>query len=231
VWLKAAVFWAVWVPFTLLIALTFRALWAQIGVQPLLPSLAPAGLPRIPALVIGALAAAVVGDFFYYWCHRAQHRFFWRFHAVHHSVREMSGTAAYHHVTEEVFKLALYVLPLGFFTTDPYAIPVLGALLGLHGNYLHSPIRIHFGRFGRVIQDNRFHRIHHSIEPRHYDKNFGVFVTLWDQLFGTAYFPAPGEWPQTGAIDMPEPTTIGEFLLAPFAKPRGAELPAAVSAE
>ena len=225
--LKAACFWVVWVPFAVLTAVLFQAVWSKLGVKPLLPSLAPTGMPRPVGIVIGALAAAFVGDFVYYWCHRVQHRFFWRFHAVHHSVRRMSGLAAYHHVTEEAFKIALYALPLGLVTTDPYALPVIGLLLGWQGNYLHSPIRLHFGPLGRVIQDNRFHRIHHSIEPRHFDKNFGVFCTLWDWLFGTAYFPAPGEWPQTGLVEHPEPETIRDFLQMPF---RAASLAAAPEA-
>ncbi len=212
---RAVAFWLIWTPFTVCIALAFTDL-THFNVSALIPSLAPHGLPRPLSVVIGALAAALVGDFFYYWCHRAQHRFFWRFHAVHHSVREMSGVAAYHHVTEEAFKLALYTVPLAFITSDPYAMPVLGALLGLHGNYLHSPIRLNFGPLGRVIQDNRFHRIHHSIEPRHYDKNFAVFCTLWDVLFGTACFPAPGEWPEAGVTNAPEPRTVDDFLLLPF---------------
>ena len=227
-WLKAAVFWLVWTPFTVLTVTVFMALWSALGVKPLLPSLAPPGLPPLAAAVCAAVAAAFVGDFFYYWCHRAQHRFFWRFHAVHHSVREMSGVAAYHHVSEEAFKLALYSVPLAFLTTDPVAIPVIGVLLGWQGNYLHSPIRLHFGPVGRVIQDNRFHRIHHSIEPKHFDKNFGVFTTLWDYLFGTAWFPAPDEWPATGVIEAPEPATVADFLLFPF---RSRPAPAAARAE
>jgi sterol desaturase/sphingolipid hydroxylase (fatty acid hydroxylase superfamily) len=157
-----------------------------------------------------------VGDFFYYWCHRAQHRFLWRFHAVHHSVRELSGVAAYHHITEEAMKVVLYALPIGFFIDDPLGIPILGVILGVQGHYLHSITRLNLGPLGRVIQDNRFHRIHHSIQPEHYDKNFGVFTTLWDVLFGTAWLPAPGEWPDTGVADMPEPRTVSDFYFAPF---------------
>jgi len=225
--LKAAAFWLVWVPFAVLTAMLYQALWSKLGVKPLLPSLSPGGLPRPLSVAIGAVAAAFVGDFVYYWCHRAQHRFFWRFHAVHHSVRQMSGVAAYHHVSEEAFKVALYALPLALFTTDPYALPVIGLVLGWQGNYLHSPIRLHLGPLGRLIQDNRFHRIHHSIEPRHFDKNFGVFCTLWDWLFGTAYFPAADEWPRTGLADQPEPESIASYLTAPFRQASRAAAPEA----
>ncbi len=221
--LKAIAFWLVYLPIIMLMAQGIVLLWQPLGVKPLLPDLAPPGLPRPLAAMIAAVAAAFIGDFIYYWVHRAQHRFFWRFHAVHHSVREMHGLSAYHHVSEELFQFALYTVPLSFFTADPQAVPILGTLLALQGNYLHSPIRLNFGPLGRYFADNRFHRIHHSMDEAHFDKNFGIFTTLWDSVFGTAYFPAPGEWPQTGVADVPEPATIGAFLTAPFVYRRRAK--------
>jgi sterol desaturase/sphingolipid hydroxylase (fatty acid hydroxylase superfamily) len=221
--LKAMLFWAVWVPVTVPLLLALAALWQMTGIKPLVPFLAAPGLPRPVGLVAAALLAAMVGDFFYYWCHRFQHRFLWRFHAVHHSVREMSGFTAYHHVTEAAMKFVLYGAPLSMFTDDPYSIPILGGLLGIQGHYLHSTTRLNFGRLGRFLQDNRFHRIHHSIHPEHYDRNFAVFTTFWDWLFGTAYFPAEGEWPETGVLEMPEPETVGDFLVAPLRMGRVAE--------
>ena len=214
--LKAFVFWMAWTPFSIAILLAATALWSRLGVQPLFPDLAPAGLPKVLRIVAAVLAAAMIGDFFYYWCHRAQHRFFWRFHAVHHSVREMSGMTAFHHVSEAAFKFVLYTIPLSFFIRDPFELPIVGGLLGLQGHYLHSPVRLNLGPLGRVFQDNRFHRIHHSIHPEHFDKNFGVFTTLWDWMFGTAYFPRADEWPDTGVSDYPEPQSLGDFFLAPL---------------
>ena len=214
--LKGVLFAAVYAPFAFVTTLVLSAIWHAIGVTPLLPDLAPPGLPRPVGVIVAALAAAFIGDFFYYWAHRAQHRFFWRFHAVHHSVRRMSGAAAYHHVTETFFKIVLYAAPLSLLTQDPYGMPVIGALISLQGNYLHSPTRLHFGPLGRYLVDNRFHRIHHAIEPQLHDKNFGVFTTLWDSLFGTAYFPAKDEWPATGVADFPEPAGVVDYLTAPF---------------
>jgi sterol desaturase/sphingolipid hydroxylase (fatty acid hydroxylase superfamily) len=228
--LKSVVFWIVNGAIITLMAYAIMLVWRPLGVKPLLPSLAPAGLPAPLGALIGVVAAAFVGDFFYYWCHRAQHRFPWRFHAVHHSVRELSGIAGYHHFTEGLIEFALYTVPLGLFTDSPYSVPILGMLLAWQGNYEHSPTRLNFGPLGRYLVDNRFHRIHHSVEARHFDKNFGIFTTLWDSIFGTAYFPAPDEWPQTGVAEVPEPETVAAFLASPFvrrAKPAAAERPAA----
>ena len=92
-------------------------------------------------------------------------------------------------------------------------------LVSLQGYYLHSPVRLHLGPvLRRVIADNRFHRIHHSVQPEHFDKNFGAGTSIWDQLFGTAYFPAKGEWPETGIPGRPEASTLGDYLWGPFRK-------------
>jgi sterol desaturase/sphingolipid hydroxylase (fatty acid hydroxylase superfamily) len=213
---RAIAFWTVYGIFILLVYNLMWPLWDRLGVRPLIPTLAPPGLPRPVSILIGCVAAAYVGDFVYYWCHRLQHRYFWRFHAVHHSIRELSGIATYHHFSEEAFKLVLYTIPLAMMTSDPLTLPVFGTLLGIQGNYLHSPTWLNLGPFGRYFMDNRLHRIHHSIEPRHFDKNFGLFTTLWDSLFGTAYFPARDEWPDTGVPDFPEPASMTEFLFSPF---------------
>jgi sterol desaturase/sphingolipid hydroxylase (fatty acid hydroxylase superfamily) len=161
--LKAIVFWTVYGFFVSLIGYGLAALWSPFNVKPVVTQLAPPGLPAPLGLAIAAIAAAFIGDFFYYWCHRAQHRFFWRYHAVHHSVREMSGLTAYHHVSEQVFEFFLYSIPMTLFINSPYDTPVLALLLQFQGNYLHSPTRLHLGFLGRYLADNRFHRIHHSM--------------------------------------------------------------------
>jgi sterol desaturase/sphingolipid hydroxylase (fatty acid hydroxylase superfamily) len=47
-------------------------------------------------------------------------------------------------------------------------------------------------------------RIHHSIEPRHRDKNFGERLAIWDWMFGTMY-PHSDEYPETGLADAAYP--------------------------
>jgi sterol desaturase/sphingolipid hydroxylase (fatty acid hydroxylase superfamily) len=193
------------------------ALWAHLHVHPLLSSFTPPGLPRWLATIVAFIAAIFAGDFFYYWCHRFQHRFLWRWHATHHAVRELSGAMAYHHPTEQLMRLALYIIPVALVLPyDGLALPIVGGVLALQGHYLHSPMRLNFGQLWVVFQDNRFHRIHHSIHPKHYDKNFGVIVPLWDVLFGTAYWPRPDEWPETGVEGMPQPEALDEYLLGPI---------------
>ena len=96
----------------------------------------------------------------------------------------------------------------------PLALPPF--FLQLLTYYIHSPVDVHFGPLRKVLVDNRFHRIHHSIEPRHFGKNFGVTFSIWDRIFGTAYDPEPGEWPEVGLANVEPPRSVRDYLLLPF---------------
>jgi sterol desaturase/sphingolipid hydroxylase (fatty acid hydroxylase superfamily) len=81
----------------------------------------------------------------------------------------------------------------------------------------HANIRSNFGPLKHVLVTPQSHRIHHSIEPRHQDRNFSVILTVWDRLFGTLY-PSYDEYPQTGVADVEFGTGL-RGLLAEFAYP------------
>jgi sterol desaturase/sphingolipid hydroxylase (fatty acid hydroxylase superfamily) len=180
----------------------------------------------LPLQVAGWLAAtlgvAMLVNFFYYWLHRAQHAvpWLWRFHRVHHSITEMSATASYHHFAEDLFQFVGVTLPAAFLLqVVPGPVPWLViVLVNTHTYFIHSSARINIGPLRYLVGDNRYHRIHHSIEPHHVNHNFGTSTPLWDVLFGTAYFPKAGEWPQVGLADFAEPRTLGDYLLSPLRK-------------
>jgi sterol desaturase/sphingolipid hydroxylase (fatty acid hydroxylase superfamily) len=223
---RAANFWLVYIVITTSF-FSINAFVAQLGIRPLL-TIDLSGLARtgiVPLQVIGWIVAyalaSLVSDFFYYWFHRLQHAnpSLWRFHKVHHSLREMSAWNSYHHFTEEIFRIPFVYLPLVMLiNVSPGTAPILiiPAIVSIHVLFIHSCTRINFGWFRHVAVDNRYHRIHHSIEPQHRDKNFGAFSSIWDSLFRTVYFPLPNEWPDTGLCDVNEPKRLSEFLWQPF---------------
>jgi len=55
-----------------------------------------------------------------------------------------------------------------------------------------------FGLLWWMLSSPQYHRIHHSLEPQHINKNFAVWFPVWDILVGTAYRPRRGEYPATG---------------------------------
>jgi sterol desaturase/sphingolipid hydroxylase (fatty acid hydroxylase superfamily) len=169
---------------------------------------------------VATLGIAAVNDFFYYWMHRAQHRFgwFWRFHRVHHSITELSATNSYHHLFEDLFQFVAITIPISFLLgVESGPVPWLVIVLNnTHSYFLHSSTSIDIGPLRYVFSDNRIHRIHHSVEQGHRDKNFSTVTPLWDVIFGTALFPKGDQWPAVGLEDVAEPTTVAQYLLMPF---------------
>jgi sterol desaturase/sphingolipid hydroxylase (fatty acid hydroxylase superfamily) len=132
----------------------------------------------------------------------------------------MSAWNSVHHISEEILRVPFIVIPMSLLIhVDPgFAPAIVWILLGIHGQYVHSHARLHFGPLRYAIADNRFHRIHHSVEREHFNKNFGSFSSVWDSLFGTAHFPKKDEWPQTGIDEHDEAKTVSEYLFRPFRK-------------
>jgi sterol desaturase/sphingolipid hydroxylase (fatty acid hydroxylase superfamily) len=84
------------------------------------------------------------------------------------------------------------------------------------GQMTHANSNISYGLFRYVIAEPRFHRIHHSLEERHFDKNFAFMFPVWDVIFGTAYFPARDEYPKTGLANQREPESVMGYVISPF---------------
>lgn len=210
-------FWTVSLLASTLVATVIGAGAASLHVKPLLtlPLFAAVQWAGPAAAICAVVLAAIFNDFFFYCYHRIQHRWLWRFHAVHHSIRDLSAVNSYHHVSEALVGLLL-AAPTALVVADPGpALPFFGLFLYLHIVWIHSPTRFDFGPFRVLFADNRFHRIHHSLERKHFDKNFGAFTTLWDRLFGTAWFPARDEWPAVGLAEVDEPRDLREWLDLP----------------
>jgi sterol desaturase/sphingolipid hydroxylase (fatty acid hydroxylase superfamily) len=158
-------------------------------------------------------------DFFYYWFHRAQHRFplLWRYHQLHHSDPNVSTLTSFrHHWLEEVFRYFCMAIPLVFLFGHPEsAAPKFGLALGLYGLFIHWNMNVRLGWFTRVIVGPQYHRVHHSRSPEHFGKNFAVFFPFWDKLFGTQYLPAAAEFPETGVASARQPHSLRQALPLP----------------
>src|SRR5687767_9748386 len=80
--------------------------------------------------------------------------------------------------------------------TDYYLVIFLEWLARVH----HANIRTNFGPLRHLLVPPQFHRVPHSIHPRHVDRNFAGVVTFWDRLFGT-YWSDSDDYPDTGIDD------------------------------
>ena len=165
--------------------------------------------------VIASIALGLWLDLQFYTIHRLQHRFFWRFHAVHHSIRNLSAANSYHHWTEPLMGLTVFI-PLMF--VDVEIAPTLVLLtffFKVWHFYLHTSSEPHLGPLRWLLVDNRYHRIHHSLDPAHHHKNFGAMTPLWDWLFGTLFMADSKAWPEVGLPHVGEPKNLAEWESLP----------------
>ena len=125
----------------------------------------------------------------------AQHQVFhvvpilWRFHMMHHSDLDLdvSSGVRFHPVeivistmVKTISVLALGAAPLAVVA---FEIVLNGTALFNHGN-VKIPARLEpILRWFVVTPD--MHRIHHSVDPRETNSNYGFNVPWWDRLFGT----------------------------------------------
>lgn len=210
-----------------------------------LPVAALASLSRqvVPSTVLQASAALpvwarviaglVVGDLGYYAYHRVCHRvpWMWRFHAVHHSARDMDflvNTRA-HPFDLVAGRLAglvpLYILGLaGPVGEKGTLVPVLIGLLGTFwGFFIHSNLRVRLGPLEWLVSTPSFHHWHHTQHgPIH--RNFAAMLPWLDRLLGTHHNP-PGAWPDSYGTDEPMPEDASSQFVHPFT-PRPSRPPA-----
>lgn len=150
--------------------------------------------------VLFTLAFFIFDDFSRFYVHRLMHRIplLWAFHKVHHSAEVLTPLTVLrtHPVEGVLFTLRTVLVQavmiasfIFFFGERVTLVTVLGAnfitvVFNMMGSNLrHSPIAV---RYPRLIEKWFFspaqHHIHHSVNHLHHDKNFGVFIALWDRL-------------------------------------------------
>lgn len=199
------------------LSFVMQQVWGLLGLGGLVVPLYRWLQPLPFGFAIYILAMLMINDFLVYWRHRAEHKWFWPIHRVHHSPRELHAANDIGHPLQTIPNFLFVWMPLSLIQMPGPATPAFIVLLTtLATMYIHSPIDFHFGPFRKVLVDNRFHRIHHSLETKHFDKNFSVCFSIWDRFFGTVYWPAKDEWPKVGVDGIPHPRTMCEFLKLPF---------------
>ncbi len=152
----------------------------------------------------------VVADFCEYWKHRWMHTsaFLWRFHSIHHSQTTMTLLTSYRfHFVDELFNnLIRFGIGLAI-GVPPQSWLWLTALMTIYQSIQHSDTGWSFGPLDRILVSSRFHNVHHSTQPEHFLRNFGLLFSAWDFLFGTALSAAR---PPRYGLD--EPVVPASFL-------------------
>lgn len=163
-------------------------------ILPLLPSLAlfptlwPGHWPFWLQVLFAVVVLDIVSTLFHYLSHKRA--FFWRFHAVHHSVQRLYGVNGI--MKHPVFQLADAMIAVGPLVLIGMPQDIGFALVFAVFIQLlvqHSNVDIKTGWLKHVYASAEVHRYHH-LKGRDGDVNFALFFSLWDHWLGTFHYPA-----------------------------------------
>lgn len=148
--------------------------------------------------VLQFLLMFFVADFIQWNIHRLLHWHpkLWKFHQIHHSVKEMGFAAhlRFHWMETVVYKSIQYIplAMIGFGIDDFFILHIFTIIIG-HLN--HANLNWDYGPLKYVFNNPKMHIWHHAKklpEGHKYGVNFGLTLSIWDYLFKTAYVPKDG---------------------------------------
>lgn len=130
----------------------------------------------------------IMGDFLFYWFHRAGHRvnFFWAAHVGHHSAEELNYAVA---LRATVFQRAasfMFYWPMAIVGFSPSVILVTVAINLVFQFLPHTRVIPKLPSWIDYWLNTPYHhRIHHAANQIYWDKNYGGTLIIWDRLFGS----------------------------------------------
>ncbi|HEY2755821.1 MAG TPA: sterol desaturase family protein [Pseudolabrys sp.] len=201
---------------------------------------APSTLPSFVTRGVVTVTLFLAYELGYWFNHWLSHKVpvLWEFHKVHHSAEVLTPITNFrvHPVYAWIFGniLALTAAIANGLTnyafgetayqyalSDTNIIVVLFIHAYVHLQHSHMWISFR-GVLGRVFVSPAHHQVHHSDNPKHFDKNFGSCLALWDWMFGTLYVPAKEREPLTfGVGEYPDAHTVKGELIAPLINAAG----------
>lgn len=196
--------------------------------------------PIGPSYLVTAASMALVFlavEFGYWFSHFMMHKIpaLWEFHKVHHSAEVLTPLTEWR---QHPLELMLFPVLMGgasclvqgpmvwYFGANAMIInPMTANLISMAFWYTilhlrHSELPFYAtGVLGKLIQAPAHHQVHHSTNPRHFDKNLGYCLSIFDWMFGTLYVPKKGETFNFGLghKDTPLETVVGS-MLAPISR-------------
>lgn len=188
------------------------------------------------ALAVYTFLSVLMVDLAVYIAHRLMHKvpFLWHFHSVHHSAEQLNPLTLFRmhpvdlaitSVTVSFFAGAAYAGLFYMTGEQPQALTIWGLniifmLFYIFGyNLRHSHIWLNYpGWVSHIFVSPAQHQIHHSSDPKHFDKNMGLIFAFWDGLFGTLYVPRRFEKINFGLNrDNPNPfNSVADLYFKPF---------------
>ncbi len=159
------------------------------------------------------LFVLLVADLLQYWSHRAYHEvpFLWKFHAVHHSSKEMDWLAGSRvHVVELLLTRAMVLLPIALLGFNETVVNAYVVFVAFQAVFDHANVSINPGVLRYFFVTPNFHHWHHSQDKEALDKNYAVHFAFLDYIFGTAV-NSQKMWPKRYGV-------LGDYIPKGFVK-------------
>ena len=133
------------------------------------------------------LLGIVSYDFCYYWFHRVGHEsaVFWASHVVHHQSQEYNLSTALRQTSSSALLGWIFYLPMAIAGIPPEVFAVAAVVNLLYQYWIHTEQIGSLGWFDRWFSSPSNHRVHHAVNDRYIDRNYGGISMAWDRLFGT----------------------------------------------
>ncbi len=187
------------------------ALYHGLHYQSMLPLGVMASTPYWVAATAFTVFFFVFDDFSRFLTHLALHKIpaLWAFHKFHHSAEHLTPlTVTRAHPVEGIIftlrsaivqgvSIAIFVFLFGNHVNliTIFGVNVFVVLFhGLGSNLRHSHIAIRYPRaVETIVMSPAQHHLHHSENPKHHDKNFGVALSVWDRAAGSFHHSTADE--------------------------------------
>lgn len=137
--------------------------------------------------VVYWIVLLLLEDFLYYWLHRFDHeiRFFWAVHVTHHSSEHMNFAVGFRSSVFQPIYRFIYFIPLALIGFKPVDIIFMYSVTQIWGIFVHTELINKMGWVEYIFVTPSHHRVHHASNPKYLDRNMGMFLIIWDKMFGT----------------------------------------------
>ena len=154
-------------------------------------------------IILYTITLTIINDFSVFIVHYLLHKvpILWEFHKIHHSATTLNPFTQYRiHPIELIINNIRSIVVFGLITGlfDYLSAHQINKLvfLGVNvfsfifllfgANLRHSHVKLRYPKIIEYLLISPYqHQIHHSDNPKHFNKNMGSKLAIWDWMFGT----------------------------------------------
>lgn len=179
-------------------------------------------VPRYLSIAISFLFVDFTGYFTHWLFHKIA--ILWKLHKLHHSDRAVDTiTTFFHHPLEGVTNFLLNTLIYVLFDVPVPVILLYGLVASIHAPITHFKILLP-EKWNKIVSylivTPNFHRVHHSLDMKEGNSNFGIVFSHWDKLFGTYVSKTSAQMKALefgiNLKETPNANSLKEYLINPF---------------